>query len=135
MPVQRQHQKAGRWSNVVSLHKHTCDGLLPTIKESRVKKLAKDVLAGTPTTVTKKLNESLRPDLGVIAQTWTSRGGLAHARQSLARDIEEFRKLRPLFSQLTLTDETTVTDVLLDGGRLKRSFPCLECTCRHSAIR
>ena len=111
--------------HVVSFHKHTCDSLFPTIKASWVKKMAKDTLAGTPKIGTKKLKESLHAEHGVVVQTWTVQRGLTQARQSLAKDAEEYGKLRPLFAQLTHTDERTVTDVLLDGDRLKRSFLCL----------
>ena len=111
--------------HVVSFHKHTCDSLFPTIKASWVKKLAKDTLAGTPKIGTKKLKESLHAEHGVVVQTWTVQRGLTQARQSLAKDAEEYGKLRPLFAQLTHTDERTVTDVLLDGDCLKRSFLCL----------
>ena len=111
--------------HVVSFHKHTCDSLFPTIKASWVKKMAKDTLAGTPKIGTKKLKESLHAEHGVVVQTWTVQRGLTQARQSLAKDAEEYGKLRPLFAQLTHTDERTVTDVLLDGDSLKRSFLCL----------
>ena len=57
--------------HVVSFHKHTCDCLLPTIKASWVKRLAKEALAGTPTIGTKKLKESLHSEHGVVVKTWT----------------------------------------------------------------
>ena len=111
--------------HVVSFHKHACEALFPTIKASWVKKMAKDALAGTPSIGTKKLKESLHTEHGVVAQTWTVQRGLTHARQSLAKDAEEYGKLRPLFAELMRTDGSTVTDVLLDGARLKCSFLCL----------
>ena len=55
---------------------------------------------------------------------WTVKRFMTHERQSLAKDSEEYWKVHHLFAQLMYTDETTVTDVLLDGDRLKRSFLC-----------
>ena len=53
---------------------------------------------------------------------WTVKRFMTHERQSLAKDSEEYWKVHHLFAQLTHTDETTVTDVLLNGDRLKGSF-------------
>ena len=105
-----------------SFSKHVCDCIFPTIKASLVKKLAKDTLAGTPTIRTKKLNETLHSEHGVIMHMWADKVGLTLSRQSLAKESEEYGKLCPLFPQLTHTDETTVADVLIDEDRLKGSF-------------
>ena len=135
MPVQRQHQKADRWSVPRCVIPQAHVRRAPSNHQSVFGQEAGEERARSDANDrAKKLKESLHADHGVVAQTWTVQRGLTRARQSLAKDAEEYGKLRPLFSKLTSKYETTVTDILLHCCLLKRSFLCLGYARRRSAI-